>query len=124
MLSLDHELVEEKTEAIGREIFSSMAEEGLSWEARVLEWCLANEALKFQILRFIDVLPALTTPKEVAKHLREYFPHPDQRLPIALRVGVTFTRPALITSRVIAATTRSNQGRSRDRKSTRLNSSH
>jgi len=103
---LDHELVEEKTEAIGREIFSSMAEEGLSWEARVLEWCLANEALKFQILRFIDVLPALTTPKEVAKHLREYFPHPDQRLPIALRVGVTFTRPALITSRVIAATTR------------------
>jgi RHH-type proline utilization regulon transcriptional repressor/proline dehydrogenase/delta 1-pyrroline-5-carboxylate dehydrogenase len=104
--SLDPDLLEENTQKIGKQIFALMGEESPSWETQVLDWCLTNEELKFQILRFIDLLPTLTTPKEVAKHLREYFPHPDQRLPRSLRTGIALAKPVLLTSRIVSTTTR------------------
>lgn len=43
------------------------------WAGKLLELAMADPALKVQLFRFIDVLPALTTPELVAQHMREYF---------------------------------------------------
>jgi len=97
--------IEEKTQLLARQLFDLLDKEDQSWENQVLDWCLANERLKYQILRFIDLLPSLPSPREVVRHLREYFPQPDQRLPMTLRAGIALTRPALLTAHLVSAIT-------------------
>ena len=77
-----------------------------AWESRLLQWCMQDPCLKTQILRFVDVLPVLTTPREVVQHLKEYFPHPAHRLPLSLRMGLAVSTPSLLTARAVAAATR------------------
>ncbi len=76
------------------------------WEFQVLRWCLGDPALRTRILRFIDCLPALTDARDVIRHLREYFPEREGRLPAALRLGLAATRPSLLTAPAVAAATR------------------
>lgn len=83
------------------------------WEFQVLRWCMADPALRTQTLRFIDCLPALSRPRDVVGHLREYFPGQTSRppagrapLPIPLRLGLAAARPSLLTARAVAAATR------------------
>ena len=76
------------------------------WEFQVLRWCLGDPVLRTRILRFIDCLPALTDAQDVIRHLREYFPERDSRLPAALRLGLAATRPSLLTAPAVAAATR------------------
>jgi RHH-type transcriptional regulator, proline utilization regulon repressor / proline dehydrogenase / delta 1-pyrroline-5-carboxylate dehydrogenase len=61
------------------------------WQSKALGWYLANEDLKVQMLRFVDVLPVLSDPRDVVRHLKEYFPRDDARLPATLRAGVTLS---------------------------------
>ena len=44
-----------------------------SWAGKVIEQCLKDEEFKVSMFRFIDVLPHLTTPESISKHLKEYF---------------------------------------------------
>ena len=103
----DSRALEERTQAIGRELFAAATREHAHlsvlnrWTAQVLSWCLSDQALKASVLRFIDVLPSLRTPREVARHVREYFP-PDFRLPPALRLGTQLARPGLLTQGALA----------------------
>jgi len=54
----------------------------------LMEWAMRDEQFKTQLFRFVDVLPALTSSGEVARHLHEYL-GPDQvRLSPALRLGL------------------------------------
>ena len=76
------------------------------WEFQVLRWCMGDVDLRTRILRFIDCLPALTDPREIIRHLREYFPEREGRLPPALRLGLAATRPSLLTAPAVAAATR------------------
>lgn len=48
---------------------------------RITAWAMRDEALKAQLFRFIDVLPALRSADEVARHLREYLLAPRLHLP-------------------------------------------
>ncbi|MBI3947728.1 MAG: proline dehydrogenase family protein, partial [Armatimonadetes bacterium] len=48
---------------------------------RVTRWAMGDEALKTQLFRFIDVLPALRASRDVARHLGEYLLRPEVRLP-------------------------------------------
>lgn len=104
--------MEERIRQIGAELYDCTQQEWRDlqrehrWEQQVLRWCLADPALRARILRFIDCLPALSDARDVVRHLREYFPQPDSRLPVPLRLGLAATRPALLTAPAVAAATR------------------
>jgi len=76
------------------------------WEFQVLRWCMDDPSLRTQVLRFMDCLPALQEPRQIAQHLQEYFPEASGRLPLPLRVGLAATRSGLVTARAAAAVTR------------------
>lgn len=42
------------------------------WNDRLMDWSMRNERLKVELFRFIDVLPMLSTGRQVADHLHEY----------------------------------------------------
>ncbi len=106
---LDPQRWEARTQAIGRELFQLAKGQHAHltalnrWAKQVMAWCLGDRQVKASVLRFVDVLPTLSTPRGLARHLCEYFPTSDLRLPPALRLGVAATQPALFSSRAIAA---------------------
>lgn len=86
--------VEDRIQATARSIFAAMALEKkprrLSRErlqGDLMEWAMADERLKVEMLRFVDVFPTLRTHSDVARHLREYFDREDVAAPAALRWG-------------------------------------
>src|SRR5713226_3024781 len=85
-ISTDPKL-EALTRDYGREIFARVGHTGpvpfsLSWwDDRLMNWTMADEAVKLQLFRFIDVLPLLHSPREVNRHLREYFQEAERHLP-------------------------------------------
>jgi RHH-type proline utilization regulon transcriptional repressor/proline dehydrogenase/delta 1-pyrroline-5-carboxylate dehydrogenase len=58
------------------------------WDERLMEWSMGDEAIKVQLFRFVDVLPLLRTPADIARHLREYFGEAHERLPGWLRFAL------------------------------------
>ncbi|MGC8605429.1 MAG: proline dehydrogenase family protein, partial [Desulfomonilaceae bacterium] len=74
-----NENIQDETKKIGREIFSLIGHEVPSlfdrktWNGRLSEWVMKNEALKVPLFRFVDVLPCLKTDSLVVKMLNEYF---------------------------------------------------
>ena len=105
---LDADALEARTQAIGRELFETATRQHAHlsalnrWTAQVLAWCLSDKALKTALLRFIDVLPALRSPREIAVHLRDTLPA-DVQLPAALRLGSELARRGLLTHGALAA---------------------
>ena len=103
---LDHQLLERRTQDIGRELFqrAKRTHEHLTtlnrWTKQVLAWCLSDHQLKTRVLGLIDVLPSLRTGRDVVRHLQDYFPA-QLRLPPALRLGVSLSRPGLLTASVV-----------------------
>lgn len=63
-------------EACGLEIFARMLNQKAgvfeNLTGRLMDWSMQNEALKVQLFRFVDVLPTLNSPREIARHAREY----------------------------------------------------
>ena len=53
---------------------------------QLLDWSMRQEALKVQLFRLIDVLPALESPREIARHARDYLG--GSGLPWMLRLGL------------------------------------
>jgi len=43
------------------------------WSGRLLEWAIHDETFKVRLFRFIDVLPTLKTPAQIARLVDEYF---------------------------------------------------
>ncbi len=106
---LDLREVEARTQAIGQELFTAARREHAHlsvlnrWTAQVLTWCLDDPAVKGAVLRFLDVLPSVRTPADVTRHVREYFPTENLRLPRTLRLGAGLARPGLLTQGALAA---------------------
>ncbi len=48
---------------------------------RMLEGAMDRPGFKVALFRFIDVLPALTTTRQITRHIREYFLSGDARIP-------------------------------------------
>ncbi len=59
----------------------------------MMEWAMADEQLKVEMLRFVDVFPTLRSGPEIARHLREYFTREGIAVPKALRWGIGLTGP-------------------------------
>src|SRR5260370_31026153 len=53
-----------------------------------MEWAMHDEHFKTQLFRFVDVLPALASSGEVARHLKEYLGDEQVKLSPALRLGL------------------------------------
>ncbi len=94
--------------AIGKQLFSSMAEQRPSvfradwWQGQALEWAMRDESFKVQLFRFVDVFPTLRTTDDIAEHLAQYFAHPSGELPAALRWGLKAASPGHATSGLAA----------------------
>lgn len=88
---------EQRVQATSASIFAAMAGEKPSRLSRdrlqgeMMEWAMADERLKVEMLRFVDVFPTLRTRAEIARHLREYFVQQGVAAPKALRWGVGLT---------------------------------
>jgi RHH-type transcriptional regulator, proline utilization regulon repressor / proline dehydrogenase / delta 1-pyrroline-5-carboxylate dehydrogenase len=78
-------------ERIGGEIFKRMAGARPSVFSRssvtglLLGWSMGHERLKTQLFRLVDVLPALSSNEEVARHIEEYLGDECAGLPPGVR---------------------------------------
>src|SRR3954451_5397155 len=74
----------------------------------LLQWSMQDESFKTQMFRFVDVLPTLTSSREVVEHLVEYLSHSRSSVSGVLRgvltVGkfVPFLSAAVVRQNVLA----------------------
>src|SRR5262249_28301918 len=79
--------------SIGRAIFAEAAggptlwDRGW-WDDLFMNLTMANPAVKVQLFRFIDVLPALHDPGAIRQHLAEYAREMDGHAPAWLRLAL------------------------------------
>jgi RHH-type transcriptional regulator, proline utilization regulon repressor / proline dehydrogenase / delta 1-pyrroline-5-carboxylate dehydrogenase len=70
--------VEDRIHRIGRAIFaranslSGFASPIENIDQALMGWSMRNESFKSQLFRFVDCLPSLRSPDDIARHLREY----------------------------------------------------
>jgi RHH-type proline utilization regulon transcriptional repressor/proline dehydrogenase/delta 1-pyrroline-5-carboxylate dehydrogenase len=113
--------VEDATQEIGRTLWQSLERrrptifEQRWWLDHVLEWAMADESVKVQMFRFVDVLPMLRTHEAVTAHLHEYFDEVRTHLPSAARLVVDHSDLNTLTSKAVAYSTRSNARRMAER---------
>lgn len=74
-----NENIDDKVKRVGREIYSLIGQEvpslfdSKTWNGRLSDWIMKDDALKVPLFRFVDVLPCLKTDSLVVKMLNEYF---------------------------------------------------
>ena len=106
--------IEQTTQEIGRRLLESQGDSRASvlerrwWDDRIMAWAMADESVKVQMFRFIDVLPMLSTRAAVTRHLHEYFHDVRQHLPSAARLGLAVATPNSIAGRALAIAARRN----------------
>jgi len=86
---------EKEIQRIGRELLAQSARDkgrgakGRKWIDQLFQGLLSNDALRVQALRFVDVMPMLTSDKAVIEHYQAYFSEVDtSALPALLRWGM------------------------------------
>ena len=91
---------EARVQQIGRELFERVARDRQAfysadrWTAALFAWSLAHEDAKLQLFRFVDVLPALDTDRDLVRHLREYFEGRDAPYAALLQTALGIARVA------------------------------
>lgn len=109
--------VETRTRELGQEFFDRLTSRSPSifhgrwWEDRLMNWAMEDEAVKVQMLRFVDVLPMLRDHNAIARHLEEYFNDVKAHLPWAVRIGLDLSSNNSILSRALAYNARINANR-------------
>ncbi len=100
--------------SIGKEIFARLDRSGpmpLSrrWmDDRLMGLTMEHPALKVQLFRFVDTLPYLHEPRDVARHLREYLNEAAADLPWWARFGRNYIPERGFASRMLARTAKKN----------------
>src|SRR6266852_7483473 len=106
--------LESLTHDYGREIFARIGHGGMLpfspswWDERLLSWTMGDEAIKVQLFRFIDVLPLLHSPREINRHLLEYFQELGPRSPTWLRLSLGLLSCNGMVGRLVARMARGN----------------
>ena len=106
--------IERSTQEIGRRIFEQTRHAGPTivqrrwWDDRIMAWAMADESVKLQMFRFVDVLPMLGDHASISRHLHEYFHDVAQFLPSAVRLGLQWAEPNTIAGRAVAMAARRN----------------
>ncbi|MBI5757971.1 MAG: L-glutamate gamma-semialdehyde dehydrogenase [Planctomycetales bacterium] len=108
------EVIEHLTQQIGRALWDRLEHHAPSifdrqwWDDRILAWAMADESVKVQMFRFIDVLPTLRTREAITRHLQEYFEEVNEQLPRAARMALEVSHPDSVLGRALAIATRRN----------------
>lgn len=109
--------VETRTGEIGKDLLERLTPRSPSifhgrwWEDRLINWAMEDDAVRVQMLRFVDVLPALRDHSAIASHLEDYFHSVKQHLPWAARIGLDLSTNNTILSRALAYNARTNSAR-------------
>ncbi len=109
--------VEAATQEIGKGLWSHLHRrtptvfERRWWDDRILSWAMADESVKVQMFRFVDVLPMLRSAESITRHLHEYFEEVRSHLPWAVRIGLDVSQPNTILGKALALNARSNAER-------------
>jgi RHH-type proline utilization regulon transcriptional repressor/proline dehydrogenase/delta 1-pyrroline-5-carboxylate dehydrogenase len=104
--------LESRTQAIGRELYDRVQGERRAffesgrWTGALFDWALGMEEAKLQLFRFVDVLPALTSDADVARHLREYFHGRDVPFAGLVRLGLGLARGGWVGEKIVAVVLR------------------
>ena len=61
------------------------------WQGIMLDWTMRDAALKTDLFRLVDALPALSTNDQIARHAREYLLVGDRDLPSGLGLALRTT---------------------------------
>jgi len=72
-----------------RSLFDQMRDQ-MRLDDKMLDWTMANPALRYQLFSFIDCLPALKSKGEIARHFQEYMSQEDVELPDMLKKLINF----------------------------------
>src|SRR5688500_17716639 len=100
--------------AIGREIFARLDRSGpmpltKRWiDDKLMGLTMEHPALKVQLFRFVDTLPYLNEPQDVARHLREYLNEAGDDLPWFARWGRNYIPEHGFAARMLARTAKKN----------------
>ncbi len=98
------EALEAAVHGVARDLFASISQGKpslLSAERRqseLMELAIADERLKVELFRFVDVFPTLRTAGEIDRHLREYFGQPGLPIPRLLQAGLEASSHCLASS--------------------------
>ncbi|MGF1488568.1 MAG: L-glutamate gamma-semialdehyde dehydrogenase [Prochloraceae cyanobacterium] len=104
---------EAKTQEIAKQLLETTRNKGslfdrlrdqMRWDDKMLDWAMSNPGLRVQLFRFIDVIPALRSKSEIARHLQEYIARESVELPSALKAILNFTDPHTPPAQIAAAT--------------------
>jgi RHH-type transcriptional regulator, proline utilization regulon repressor / proline dehydrogenase / delta 1-pyrroline-5-carboxylate dehydrogenase len=68
------------------------------WQGLLLDWAMRDPALKTDLFRLVDALPALSTSEQVARHAREYLLAGGRELPTGLGLALRATENPLAAS--------------------------
>jgi RHH-type transcriptional regulator, proline utilization regulon repressor / proline dehydrogenase / delta 1-pyrroline-5-carboxylate dehydrogenase len=118
------EAIEKETQQLGRTLWDLWQRrqptlfERRWWDDRLLGVAMADESVKVQMFRFVDVLPRLRSHQDVTRHLQEYFDEVRHHLPWAVelvRFGIDQVRPNSVLSRALAYNARRNAVRMAER---------
>jgi RHH-type proline utilization regulon transcriptional repressor/proline dehydrogenase/delta 1-pyrroline-5-carboxylate dehydrogenase len=99
---------EARTREFGRELFALMDRRRGRGSPRervygaVMQRTMRDEALKTQLFRLIDVLPALRAPEQVARHVREHLLRPELRLPAPGRALLAASEGSSLAAAIVA----------------------
>jgi RHH-type proline utilization regulon transcriptional repressor/proline dehydrogenase/delta 1-pyrroline-5-carboxylate dehydrogenase len=95
-------LFEHDVQRLGREL-NQQAQTGAPgflnatfWQEKALNWVMRDGALKTDLFRLVDTLPALVNSGTVARHAREYLLSDERRLPLPIDLGLQATTNPLI----------------------------
>jgi RHH-type proline utilization regulon transcriptional repressor/proline dehydrogenase/delta 1-pyrroline-5-carboxylate dehydrogenase len=108
--------IQPEIEKFGRRIFDLIERNGSDhrWRqrnnfyTRLMDWAMRDPVFKTQMFRFVDVLPTLTTPDDVVKHMVEYLHDVKSPACRALRSALAVARLApAIPARLIRRNIRS-----------------
>jgi len=68
------------------------------WKRLLMDWALRDPALKADLFRLVDALPALHSSAQIARHAREYLLADERRLPTGLTLALRATKNPLAAS--------------------------
>lgn len=115
------EILEAETRRIGQEMWERLQRrrptvfEPRWWLDHILEWAAGDEAVRLQMLRFVDALPALKTSESVSQHLQEFFEDVRLKSPAAPRLGLDVSEPGSMLGKALAFSARTNARRMANR---------
>ncbi|MEO0756163.1 MAG: L-glutamate gamma-semialdehyde dehydrogenase [Cyanobacteria bacterium J06648_16] len=82
----------------------SQVRDQVRWDDRLLGFAMANPALRVQLFRLIDCLPALRSKADIARHLQDYLTQEAVELPGALKGLINFSQPDSVPGQLAATT--------------------